>query len=253
MTEIVAEGEEKRGRGRPKLSEEEKQKRVEEAAEARKEKFLKALEEASKVKFKDFAELKASYDTKTANTVDEKVMSDNIQVVRDGNGLALQVHAPDAPGLPQTLEPGNYPILDVGEVTFCKRLGMSYSYFSKYPENDEIIEHMNTLNKGADTTWIVRLVKNQDGEKSVEGILSSRFKGLNTSDLLGLVRPLNPTLSDFFEGDFDKAVDLIDLTFEDQKVGDYSVAMRGRGELLYPLGEKPWCCTSGSPGEVGLH
>jgi len=164
-------------------------------------------------RFKDFTDLRAFYDSRKARRVDGRVSSSSLKVRLQDDQLFMDISAPTTTESRQTVEPGSYPMLNVGIVTFCRRLGMSYTYFSRYPVKTEIVEHMNVLNSNHPKEYIIRVLQD-DGGSSVQAVLPKGFVAIDHADIFAALAPFNPRLDFFSEGPFDKAVDYMDFGFE---------------------------------------
>jgi hypothetical protein len=174
--------------------------------------------------FKSLGELLEYYEGVKALRLDGKVHSANLEafaVPDPANPEAhlqvwLKVNAAKDPASGQTVPAGEYRLLDVGIVTFCRRLGMSYTYFNKYPRRQEIVEHMNVLNKANEKDYVLRLLK--DGDSYViQAVLPKAFVPIDHADVLRAVVESSKNLGEdavleaFYEGPFDRAIDVVDI------------------------------------------
>lgn len=176
--------------------------------------------------FKSLTELLGHYEGIKAIRLDGKVNSSSLEVfaVADNSNpdaypeLWLRIGTPKDPATGGTIPSGEYRILDVGIVTLCRRLGMSYKYFtSKYPRRQEIVEHMNVMNKSIEKDYVLRLLKEGD-TYVVQAVLPKAFVPIDHADVLrAIVQSCTesgldvPVLDAFVEGPFDRAVDVIDI------------------------------------------
>lgn len=191
----------------------------------RKEKPETVVVEAPRRKeFKTLEALLAHYKDLKAIRKDGRVPSSSLEVYWKGDDekgeLWMKVTPPTKAqveaGEKHTVPEGEFQMLSTGIVTFCRRLGMSYTYFMKYPKKDEIAEHMNVLNRSLEKDYVLRLLES-NGTFLVQAVVAKGFIPIDHSDILEAVLDSakeaggEVKLESFFEGPFDRATDVIDL------------------------------------------